>query len=137
FRESIRLGHTTARQASKTLERHPTRRATGLLRMLATRYATIPYRRTRSDAEGLALEILHDAGRPRPLVNVYIGKEQADLVFMDSRVIVEIDGPQFHRFRDEDLRKEAIWRKAGFVVRRISSDAVYDAPEALLDICPE
>ena len=137
FRESIRLGHTSARQVRRTLERHPARRGTRVLRMLATRYATIPYRRTRSDAEGLALEILHDAGRPTPLVNVSIGDEEADLVFMDARAIVEIDGPQFHRFREEDLRKEAVWRKAGFVVRRIPSDAVYDAPEALLDICPE
>jgi very-short-patch-repair endonuclease len=45
---------------------------------------------------------------------------------------VEIDGPQFHQFPDEDRRKQLAWRTAGFTVRRIVSDRVYDTPESLL-----
>jgi len=42
-------------------------------------------------------------------------------------------GPgQFHQFADEDARKVAVWRAAGFTVRRVPSDAVYDAPTALI-----
>ena|SRR2546429_1849696 len=133
FREAIRLKCTTAQRVRATVERHEGRPGTPLLGALATRYGTIPYRRTRSDAEGLALEVLHDAGRPPPQVNVEVGGEEADLVW--ENLIVEIDGPQYHMFRDEDARKEEIWRKAGFTVRRISSDAVYDAPDELIALC--
>jgi very-short-patch-repair endonuclease len=63
---------------------------------------------------------------------VKVAGEEADLVWLDRRRIVEIDGPQFHQFRDEDARKEAKWRKAGFTVRRVPSDAVYAAPDLLI-----
>src|SRR2546423_5515715 len=125
FRESIRLKTTTARRVLDTVQRHRGRPGTSLLAVLATRYANLPYHRTRSDAEGLALELLHDAGLPPPRVNVRVAGEEADLVWLDRRLIVEIDGPQFHRFRDEDERKASIWPDAGFTVRRIASDDVY------------
>ena len=115
---------------STTLDGETTRH-TGLA-VLAKRYAVIPYHRTRSDAEALALEVLYDAGVPLPHVNIEIGGEEADLVWLEARVIIEIDGPQFHRFRDEDARKAGISRKRGFEVRRISSDAIYDAPGELI-----
>lgn len=125
FRESIRLKTTTAAGILQTAERHHGRPGTPLLSVLATRYAELPYQRTRSDAECRALEVLHDAGIPPPLVNIRIAGEEADLVWPDRKLIVEIDGPQFHRFRDEDERKEGVWRDAGFNVRRIASDDVY------------
>ena len=51
-------------------------------------------------------------------------------------MIVEIDGPQYHRFRDADARKEQRWRSAGYDVRRIASDLVYDRPDLLLALAP-
>ena len=137
FRESIRLKCTNSRRVLETVERHQGRPGTPRLRALATRYATIPYWRARSDAEGLALEVLYDAGIELPAVNVYVAGEEADLVWRDRRLIIEIDGPQFHQFRDEDARKARAWRKAGYTVRRISSDAIYDAPAELIDLCRE
>jgi very-short-patch-repair endonuclease len=132
FRESIRLKHTTARRVLDTLHRHEGRQGTPALRKLARRYAAIPYRRTRSDAEGRALELLHDAGVEQPHVNMVIAGEEADMVWLDRRLIVEIDGPQFHRFPDEDARKTRKWRGAGFAVRRLASGAVYESPAELL-----
>jgi hypothetical protein len=132
LREAIRLRCTTARAVQQTVHRHPHRPGTRGLRSLATRYAAIPYQRTRSDPEGRALEVLHDAAFAPPLVNVWIAGEEADLVWLDRHHIVEIDGPQFHRFTDEDTRKASIWREAGFTVRRVPSDAVYDAPAELI-----
>ena len=65
-------------------------------------------------------------------MNVRVGGEEADQVFRDRKVIVEIDGNQFHQFPDEDARKAGIWRNAGFTVRRIGSDEVYaSTPEGL------
>lgn len=48
------------------------------------------------------------------------------------RRIVEIDGPQFHQDALEDARKERQWRIDGWTVERISSDRVFDQPEALV-----
>jgi very-short-patch-repair endonuclease len=135
FREAIRLKTTTARRVLESVQRHHGRRGTPLLGDLATRYAALPYRRTRSDAEGRALEVLHDAALPPPQVNIKVSGQEADLVWIDQRLIVEVDGPQFHQFPDEDARKEGCWRAAGYTVRRITSDAIYDAPVDLVAIC--
>ena len=134
FREAIRLRRTSAARVLASVERHGGRRGTSALRRLATRYASIPYHRTRSDAEGRALEVLHDAGSPAPMVNAKVAGVEADLVWPERRLIVEIDGPQFHQFPDEDARKELAWRAAGFTVRRIGTDEVYAAPGALLNL---
>jgi very-short-patch-repair endonuclease len=135
FREALRLKTTTARRVLESLERHSGRSGTPRLKVLATRYATVPYQRTRSDAECRALELLHDAGIPPPRVNTKVAGEEADLAWRERRLIVEIDGPQFHQFADEDARKERCWRAAGYTVRRISSEAVYHAPAELIALC--
>src|SRR3954454_8280936 len=83
FREAIRLKRTTAARVLECVERHPGRPGTPVLAGLADRYATIPYARTRSDAEGRALEVLHDAGVEPPLVNTKVGGEEADLMFAE------------------------------------------------------
>ena len=134
FREAIRLKTTTAARVIECLERHEGRRGTARLAPLASRYATIPYHRTRSDAEGRALEVLHDAGVEAPLVNTRVGGVEADLVFPERRLIVEIDGPQFHQFPEEDARKVQAWRGAGFTVRRIGSGAAYEQPRELVEL---
>ena len=74
----------------------------------------------------------NEPAAPQPLLNTEAAGEEADLTFHDRKVIIEIDGPQFHRFKDEDARKEARWRKAGYTVRRIDSDRVYDEPGHLV-----
>jgi very-short-patch-repair endonuclease len=132
FREALRLRVTTIDLLAVALAHHPTARGTRLLRELAARYADVPYARTRSDAEARALEVLRNGGIPAPRVNWRIGGEEADLVWVDRRLIIEIDGPAFHQFRDEDERKARAWRSAGFTVRRLGSAAVFDRPDELL-----
>lgn len=132
FREAVRLRHTTATKVARCAEAHG---RPALLAQLARRYERIPYSRCRSDAEAHALELLHDAGMELPAVNVRIAGEEADLAFFESKVIVEIDGPQYHRFRDEDARKASVWRDAGFEVRRAPSGLVYDDPAAFVALC--
>jgi very-short-patch-repair endonuclease len=128
FREALRLNTTSTQQLLKALERHRGRRGTPRLRQIAVHYKAIPYRRSRSDAEGRALEVLHDAGIQAPLVNIKIAGEEADLVWPEARLIVEIDGPQYHQFPAEDARKQQLWEQAGYVVKRIPSDVVYADP---------
>lgn len=119
-REAIRLKTTTAPSLLDALLKHPTRRGIRQLRELATRYKDLPIARTRSDAEAYALEQVTGFDS-----NVRINGEEADLVDHDRRLVLEIDGPQFHLFPDEDERKEAAWREAGYKVIRRSSDDVF------------
>jgi very-short-patch-repair endonuclease len=125
FREAIRLRTTTAQEVQAALARHPTRRGTSFLRGLAIRYAELRYERARSDAESRALELLRDARLEEPRVNARVAGEEADLSWPDRKLIVEIDGPQYHRFPEDDAGKESRWRAAGYTVRRIRSDDVY------------
>ena len=134
LREALRLRLTTASRMQEAIDRHPARRGTAALRKLATRYADIPYAATRSDAEARAVELLHDAGLPAPRVNRRIAGEEADLSWADRRVIIEIDGPDFHRFSDQDARKQRAWEEAGWAVHRLSSGVVYDAPARLVSL---
>jgi very-short-patch-repair endonuclease len=65
-------------------------------------------------------------------LNRVIAGEEADLVFAERRLIVEIDGGPFHLDRGADARKEAAWTSAGWTVRRLPSEDVYERPENLL-----
>jgi very-short-patch-repair endonuclease len=132
FRESLRLRVTSARELAACLFRHKGRRGTAILWDLSRRYSTLPYWRCRSNAEARALEILHDAGLSPDRVNAEIRGIEADLVWDERKLIIEIDGPQFHQFKDEDERKQAVWEAAGYTVRRVPSDVVFNAPEVLI-----
>jgi very-short-patch-repair endonuclease len=140
-REAIRLKTTTPSDLFIALARHRGRRGVRRLHAAVSRYAGLPLHRTRSDAEALALQILRDAGRPRPAVNERIAGEEADLVWPAWGLIVELDGPQFHLDASEDLRKQRVWEAAGWTVCRLPTDDVYLHPERLLALsaqdCPE
>jgi plasmid stabilization system protein ParE len=132
FREAIRLKTTTTALIGQTAQRHRTRPGSSFLAALAARYATLPYRRARSDAECVGLEVLHDADRSPPELNVKVAGEEADFVWRDRKLIIEIDGPQYHLFADEDARKQRVWEGEGFAVRRVPSDDVYEWPGRLV-----
>jgi hypothetical protein len=129
FRESIRLKAASADDVARILAGQ---RGTRALASLCDRYATIPYHRCRSDAESRALEVLHDAGVEPPQVNVRVAGKEADLVWRPRRRIIEIDGPQWHLFADQDAVKQAAWERAGYRVLRLPSGDVYSRPERLL-----
>jgi very-short-patch-repair endonuclease len=135
-REAVRLELITVAELGDALGAYRGRRGSGRLAATVARYAGLPLVRARSGAEVRALEVLREAGRLPPRLNVRIAGEEADLSWMSSRLIIEIDGEPFHRDRGEDARKQARWEAAGWTVRRISSDGVYDRPEALLALAP-
>ena len=124
-REAIRLGLITVASLDDALDRHRGRRGTRPLRELADLYRDLPLARTRSDAEGMALERFQRAGLPIPSVNEGIGAFEADLGDHERKLIIEIDGPQFHLFPDEDQRREAEWRARGYRTIRRPSAAPY------------
>lgn len=124
-REAIRLRLTTAAALLDALDRHRGWRGTARLREQAHVCAQLEIARTRSDAEAFALERLFRAELPIPAVNVKVNGVEADLVDHERRLIVEIDGPQFHRFADEDEAKEASWEEGGYRTVRLPSGEIY------------
>jgi hypothetical protein len=134
LREAVRLQLSTAVALGDRLGHYRGRRGSRRLAMTLARYADLPLERARSGAEVRALEILREAGRPLPRLNVRIAGEEADLTWQSVRLIVEIDGGPFHLDVGEDARKQRAWESAGWAVRRIPAEEVYERPYRLLDL---
>jgi hypothetical protein len=135
-REAARLDLTTLRALGDDLGRYRGRRGSRRLAASIARYAGLPLERARSGAEVRAMEILRAAGSPLPYLNVRIAGEEADLSWPRARLIIEIDGGPFHLDVGEDARRQATWEAAGWTVRRIPSDDVYEFPHRLLTLAP-
>lgn len=136
-REALRLRTTSPVTIVEALTtRHRGRRGSRRLALALARYTGVPVERCRSGSEVQALIVLRDAGRVTPRVNEKIAGEEADLSWPRERLIVEIDGGPFHLDVGEDARKQAIWERAGWTVRRLPSDDVFLAPERLLALAP-
>ena len=135
-REAIRLERTSLPEIGELLGRHQGRRGTRRLALTLARYSGLPLERARSGAEVRAMELLREAGRSMPRLNVRIAGEEADLSWPRERLIIEIDGGPFHLDVGEDARKEATWTSADWTVRRLPSDDVYDHPTRLLALAP-
>ena len=135
-RENLRIGRTTAGALVAVLDAHRGRRGLATLRTTTEELARLPIARCKSDAEAYALTLLDAAGIEIPVVNEVIAGGEADFCWPDLMRILEIDGPQWHRFKDEDARKTARWRAAGFSVDRVPSGVVFDDPDAFLALAP-
>jgi very-short-patch-repair endonuclease len=92
--------------------------------------------RTRSRAERRLLTAIRRAGLPEPTVNVRVGTWEVDLLWLDRRVAVEVDGYSSHsspRAFKRDRRKTAELEDAGFRVLRFSADQVRDEIDVVMD----
>jgi hypothetical protein len=136
LREAVRLGVITLAELGDALGAYRGRRGSRRLAIAVARYSGLPLDRARSGAEVRALELLRAAGIPLPELNRRIAGEEADLSWPSMRSIIEIDGEPFHLDVGEDARKEAVWRRAGWRVHRISASYVYEHPHRLLALAP-
>lgn len=135
-RDALRQRLTSVDELAAACHRHRGRRGIAALRLLLEPYARLPLDRCRSDAEAAGLEILDAARRPMPRVNERHAGFEADYCWPEHHLIVELDGPQFHRDKREDARRTRAWTSAGFTVRRLSTDDVFAHPERLLAFAP-
>jgi Protein of unknown function (DUF559) len=133
-REAVRLKLITLYGLADALGRYAGWRGSRRLAATVARYSGLPIERARSGSEVRSLEILRAAGHNAVTLNQVVNGEEADLVFADERLIIEIDGGPFHLDKGEDARKEAAWTVAGWMVRRLPSGTVYEHPEALLNL---
>jgi hypothetical protein len=136
LREAVRLGTTSLEAVVGEVERHRGRRGTRKLLAAAAKYADLPLQRARSGAEVRALVLLRDAGYEIPALNYRIAGEEADLIWRRHKLIVELDGGPYHLDVGEDARKQAIWERAGWEVRRLPTEDVYERPERLFALAP-
>jgi very-short-patch-repair endonuclease len=93
--------------------------------------------RTRSDVEASLLQACLDHDLPRPQVNRYDNGREVDFRWPAERLIVEIDGWQYHRSRrafaaDRARDRAALvtgWRVARFPADEVFADSVRVAAE--------
>lgn len=86
---------------------------------------------TRSEFEDAFLVFCHDHGLPRPRTNVRIAGHLVDAVFDAERLIVELDGYEFHGGRDSfetDRDRDADTLAAGHATVRITWERMLKRP---------
>jgi very-short-patch-repair endonuclease len=107
--------------------RYPTKRGTSALRTLA------PATHTRRDLEARFHTFLDDRRFPRPRTNTIIEGKEVDSAWPDRRLIVELDGWEFHRTRaafEDDRRTDRRLKATGWTVVRLTWRDL-DDPDAL------
>ncbi len=119
--EAYALRLTDERTLRKVIARHPRRPGAVLLRAELDREGGPAF--TRREGERRMLELIREAGLCTPLVNRKIAGYEADFVWPEQRLIVEVDGFQFHSHRrafEHDRKRDAAHLLAGYRVIRIT-----------------
>ncbi|MFL5827328.1 MAG: DUF559 domain-containing protein [Thermoleophilaceae bacterium] len=119
--EGDRLGVFDLTAVMDICKRSPGRRGVPILIALCEQAEEPPL--TRSEAERLFLDICVDYGIRRPAVNAVVEGLEVDMLWLDERAIVEIDGYAFHRGRrafERDPERDTILTLAGYRVIHIT-----------------
>jgi hypothetical protein len=86
---------------------------------------------TRSDLEDVFLDFCRRYELPTPLVNSRVAGHEVDMLFPESKLIVELDGWEFHRDRhvfESDRDREVDTAVAGFLTVHITWARLMRAP---------
>ena len=86
---------------------------------------------TRSRAERLMRRLMRAAHLPEPVPNTRVAGWEVDFLWEAERLVVEVDGPQFHGHRrayERDRRKDMELTTAGYVVIRITPRQLDEEP---------
>ena len=121
YEQALIAEAATREELSGSVARHPRRRGVSRVKALLLRDA--PPSITRSRAERMLVELLHEAGLTGFRTNVPIGPYRVDVLWEAERVIVEVDGAAFHSTdarREADTRRDAALAARGFVVIRVT-----------------
>jgi very-short-patch-repair endonuclease len=115
-------GLVTQRQIEQAIARSPGRRGVGRLQALLSQRGGP--RRTRSWGERRLLSLVRQAGLPVPLTNRLLLGFQVDAVWPDLKLVVEVDGYEFHGDRgsfENDRARDAALVAAGYRVIRFTA----------------
>lgn len=129
--EAIALRLVTVGQIKAVLKRYPRRRGCGrLAALLRSNHGA-----TRSGGELVLLRHLRNSGLPAPRINTKIDRWQADFYWPDARLVVEVDGSDFHSSRraiERDHRKDVAFKALGIDVLRFTGRQVNRELELVL-----
>ena len=78
---------------------------------------------TRSEAEERLLALIRDGRLPEPQVNAMVAEYEVDFLWAAQRLVVEVDGYEFHSGRSSfegDRRRDADLAAVGFRVLRVT-----------------
>lgn len=124
-----RLTHTlNLSDLAELLDRHPHHPATGRLKPFLDPRAGGP---TRSEFEDAFVEFARRYGLPAPITNTRVHGYEADALFPEERLIVELDGAEFHLDRyafESDRDRDADLLAAGYVTVRITWERLKKQP---------
>jgi very-short-patch-repair endonuclease len=124
---------TTHAAINAVLAAYPNRR--GVARLRAASDPGRPTTETRSGGEEVLLAAIRRTGLPIPEVNARVGSYTADFLWREQRVIVELDGYDYHRGRaafERDHQRDGEHQQAGFVVIRVTGRQLNRNLEAVL-----
>lgn len=90
---------------------------------------------TQSELERRFLAMIREAGLPEPRTNVFVEGFLVDLWWPESRLVVEIDGYDFHKDRrkfESDRLQDTKLQLAGCMTIRLTQDRIENKPRQLL-----
>jgi very-short-patch-repair endonuclease len=90
---------------------------------------------TRSELERIFLELCRKAKLTSPAVNCIIAGHEADIAWVDRRLVVELDGYRYHGTRqafERDRTRDATLQVAGYRVLRVTYRRLMREPEQVI-----
>jgi very-short-patch-repair endonuclease len=131
--EALHHRLTSRTAIAEMLDRSPSRPGAARLRELIDpdRHTTF----TRAESERRLLALVRKGGLPLPETNVRMDDIEADAMWRDQRVIVEVDGFATHGTHaafTSDRRRDARLQILGWQVIRVTWDQLVHEPEAVL-----
>jgi hypothetical protein len=138
LRESERLRLYDALSLDALLVRYPGHRGNGTIRECIRRLRDLPAGVAREELEARFLVFLDRSGLPRPRLNAWIGlrgrRYQADCVWPERRVIVELDGFATHGTRgafEGDRERDRILQAEGWSTIRVTWRQLHEQSASL------
>ena len=123
--------HRERQSLTDAVEKGRGRRGITALRAAAQRESGF----TRSEAERRLRELVERAGLPTPVTNARVGKWEVDALWPEERLIVEVDGFEFHQGRrafETDRRRDAELVGLGYRVIRVTWRQLTQEREAVV-----
>lgn len=130
WEEAERLRLLDVSAINRLLQDHPNRRGTKALRDLVREQRTAAP--TRSEFESLFLDLCREHGLDPPRANTFIEGFEVDALWPDPKLVVELDGYDFHRTRqafERDRARDAALQLAGYRVVRLTYRRVTAEPD--------
>ena len=127
--QGLALRPFTPGDLKAVLTRNPGRRGAGRMAELITDDTAMAI--SRSLVEKAFLRLIRDSGLPMPETNVPFGRFEADFVWREQRLIVELDSATYHSgpgVFQRDREKALVFRDAGFDTMRLTRGHVVHQP---------